>query len=215
MKRLLVCAVLASVFGLPFAPARQAAAAPNAFEGRRIFTANCLVCHGVLGDGKGPLAAALKKAPTDLTSADVAAKSNRDLMLIIIGGKSHEEGLGMPSWSTVLLGTQTENVIAYVRYLQKTRISLIGDPDQGRALYASYCVLCHGVEGKGDGVMIKLLTIRPADHTNTAHMDTLSNEQLARTISEGVSARYMPGWKAVLTPSEIDSLVGYIRVLAR
>jgi cytochrome c oxidase cbb3-type subunit 3 len=213
MKRMLVCVVLASVFGLALAGAREASAG-NAFEGRRIFTAYCLVCHGPMGDGKGPLAMALKKPPANLTSNEISAKSDRDLLMTIIGGKVHEEELGMPRWSSVLVGTQTENVISYVRYLQQTKIPLIGDPEQGRTLYASYCVLCHGAEGKGNGVMTGLLTIRPADHSNAKHMDTLSNEQLVRTISEGVSGHYMPGWKSVLTASEIDSLVGYIRLLS-
>ncbi len=38
---------------------------------------------------------------------------------------------------------------------------------EGRALYVSYCQLCHGIKGKGDGTLAKAMKISPADLTTT------------------------------------------------
>ena len=194
--------------------ARPASAASNAYEGRRLFTTYCLVCHGPKGDGHGPLATALKKSPANFLSADVAKKSDQELYLTIDSGKSHDEILGMPRWSSVLPPPQIEDIIAYIRFLERSRYPLVGDPQQGRDVYRTYCTVCHGGGGKGDGVMTQLLPIHPADHTNRKEMDAISNEDLARTIADGELVKFMPAWKTVLNAGEIESLVGYIRLLS-
>ena len=38
---------------------------------------------------------------------------------------------------------------------------------EGRRLFVSYCQLCHGAGGKGDGPLAKAMNIRPADLTTT------------------------------------------------
>jgi len=35
----------------------------------------------------------------------------------------------------------------------------------GELEYQNYCAVCHGVDGKGQGIMGKFLTVRPADLT--------------------------------------------------
>ena len=46
---------------------------------------------------------------------------------------------------------------------------------EGRRLYVSYCQLCHGTDGKGDGPLAKTMQISPADLTTTirARSDTI------------------------------------------
>lgn len=39
------------------------------------------------------------------------------------------------------------------------------DLETGGHLYMRYCAACHGMEGRGDGEMATILTIRPADLT--------------------------------------------------
>jgi mono/diheme cytochrome c family protein len=74
--------------------------ATSAADGKQVFTTYCATCHGKTGKGDGPAAAALKKAPADLTkisarnggtfpeakisrfidgSDEVAAHGNRDM----------------------------------------------------------------------------------------------------------------------------------------
>lgn len=39
------------------------------------------------------------------------------------------------------------------------------DTEAGGHLYLRYCAACHGMEGRGDGEMAAILTIRPTDLT--------------------------------------------------
>ena len=38
-------------------------------QGRKLYMANCMSCHGAAADGQGPAAAALRPRPTDFTAA--------------------------------------------------------------------------------------------------------------------------------------------------
>ena len=38
----------------------------------------------------------------------------------------------------------------------------------GEIEYQNYCAVCHGADGKGQGIMNKYLTVRPADLTQLA-----------------------------------------------
>jgi mono/diheme cytochrome c family protein len=38
---------------------------------------------------------------------------------------------------------------------------------EGRRIYVSYCMLCHGPEGKGDGPLAKVMEIKPTDLSTT------------------------------------------------
>jgi mono/diheme cytochrome c family protein len=53
--------VLASAAGVP-----AAGVSPDVTEGRVVYGRYCAACHGLEGDGHGPVAPILKRAPTDL-----------------------------------------------------------------------------------------------------------------------------------------------------
>ena len=89
---------------------------------------------------------------------------------------------------------------------------------EGRKLYASYCATCHGDKGKGDGMAAKSLPAKPADHTNGATMNPLTDKFLVEIISKGGSAvgksSFMPSWGSALDEKQIRELVAFIRTLA-
>ncbi len=43
--------------------------------------------------------------------------------------------------------------------------ALAQDAQQGGAIYERYCISCHGIEATGNGPMISVLTLQPADLT--------------------------------------------------
>jgi mono/diheme cytochrome c family protein len=51
---------------LGFLLVASTAAADNVARGRVLYLRNCASCHGVTGDGRGPVAPALKTPPADL-----------------------------------------------------------------------------------------------------------------------------------------------------
>jgi mono/diheme cytochrome c family protein len=89
---------------------------------------------------------------------------------------------------------------------------------EGRNLYATYCSTCHGEQGKGDGMAAASLPAKPADHTNGAVMNKLSDQFLLDIISKGGAAvsksSFMPSWGAALNEKQLRDIIAYIRTLA-
>ena len=95
---------------------------------------------------------------------------------------------------------------------------------EGRRLYVSYCQLCHGVEGKGDGPLARAMNIRPADLTTTvrSRSDTILRKIISGEGKPTISGRdrhnilseAMPEWKDVFSDQEIDALIAWLRFLS-
>jgi Cytochrome c len=73
----------------------------------------------------------------------------------------------------------------------------------GELEYQNHCAICHGVDGKGHGIMAKFLTISPSDLTQIAKKNAgrFSFWQVYRVIDgreeiRGHGTREMPIWGA-------------------
>ena len=194
----------------------------SAYEGRKLYVSYCQLCHGTQGRGDGPLAKAMKITPADLTTT-VRSRSDTILTKIITGegrqtitGRDRHNLLSetMPEWKEVFSESQVRALIAYLRFLGKGKHALMGDPEVGRNIYQTYCHVCHGEEGDGDGIMTKLMGIAPMDHTNPNVTDALDNQQLISGILDG-KGRFMPAWRGILSQVEVEALVSYIRLLSQ
>jgi cbb3-type cytochrome c oxidase subunit III len=194
---------------------------PAAYEGSRLYVSYCQLCHGTDGKGDGPLAKAMKISPADLTTT-VRSRSDTILTKIITGegqqtitGRDRHNLLSeaMPEWEDVFSESQVKALIAYLRFLGRSKYALMGDPELGMQLYQKYCHVCHGVEGDGDGIMTNLIGVMPMDHTNPNETNSLSNEEIANSILDGKS-RFMPAWRGILNQNDVEALVSYIRLLS-
>ena len=89
---------------------------------------------------------------------------------------------------------------------------------EGKSLYTTYCVTCHGDKGKGDGVAAKGLPQKSADHTDGAVMNQLSDKFLIDMIAKGGGAvgksSFMPSWGAALNEKQIRDIVAFLRTIA-
>jgi len=197
------------------------AAPPPAYEGRRLYVSYCQLCHGTGGKGDGPLARAMKISPADLTTT-VRARSDAILTKIITGdGKPTISGRdrhnlindAMPEWKNIFDKSQIKSLIAYLRFMSRRKHNLMGDPKAGLQLYHKYCQVCHGEEGDGDGIMTNLLGIMPMDHTNPNETNSLTNAEIMKSILDG-KGRFMPAWRDILSQSDVEALVSYIRLLS-
>ena len=194
---------------------------PPAYEGRRLYVSYCQLCHGIGGNGDGPLAKVMKISPADLTTT-VRSRSDTILTKIITGegrqtitGRDRHNLLSdaMPEWKEVFNESQITALIAYLRFLSRTKHDLMGDPEVGLQLYQKYCQVCHGVEGEGNGIMTKLMGIMPMDHTNPNVTNSLDNEELVKSILDG-KGMFMPAWRGILSQTDVEALVSYIRLLS-
>ncbi len=86
-----------------------------------------------------------------------------------------------------------------------------GDP--GTQVFRQRCVLCHGAEGRGDGIGGKALKPPPRNFHDQAYMSTRTDAQLSEVIHNGKGA--MPKWGGVLTEAEIAAVLAHVRELGK
>ena len=103
-------------------------------------------------------------------------------------------------------------------FLDATATAWAQNAAEGKKLYVSYCSTCHGEKGKGDGLAAGSLPVKPADHTNGAIMNQLSDQFLVDIISKGGSAvgksSFMPPWGSSIDGKQIRDIVAYLRTIA-
>ena len=90
----------------------------------------------------------------------------------------------------------------------------------GQKVYEVRCMHCHGIEGKGDGAAAPFLDPKPRDFTRGQFKirSTMSgflptDDDLFKTVSEGMPGTSMPAWKELLSEEERREVVDYIKTL--
>lgn len=217
VKVKLVFALLTVVSAGP--PASEAQTGPpqpplviESVAGRDNFERYCASCHGLQGQGDGPVAAALRTRPADLTSL---ARRNggtfpRDRVVAYVAGTGREVAAhgsdDMPVWGPIFRGLDTsdtrvqqriDNVVGFVESLQ-TPSTAVNDP--GSQLFRTHCATCHGTAGRGNGPMADQLRRTPPDLTQyTARNGGVFPSERVYRIIDGRDVpshgdREMPVW---------------------
>ncbi|MBI5234498.1 MAG: cytochrome c [Deltaproteobacteria bacterium] len=95
------------------------------------------------------------------------------------------------------------------------------DAVAGRTIYEKYCRYCHGKEGRGDGPVGIAVSPRPANFVEDAKRMSKTDEELFKSISEGVHKTIggeemaMPRWEEILSDKERRDVLAYIRLLSK
>lgn len=89
---------------------------------------------------------------------------------------------------------------------------------RGKQVYDKHCVECHGIDGKGDGPAAHLMTPRPRDFTrgrykirSTESGNVPTDDDLLRSVRQGLYASAMPGWQKLLPDDDIQAVVGHVK----
>lgn len=82
-------------------------------SGKKLFSKNCVVCHGEQGNGDGMAAISLHPHPTNLVSQKVEAQSDGAIFWKITEGRSP-----MPGYKNTLSEEQRWQLVNYIRTLQ-------------------------------------------------------------------------------------------------
>jgi mono/diheme cytochrome c family protein len=99
----------------------------TAAAGRRLYAANCAVCHGASGRGDGPAALGLRPAPADFTQHMIPGKHTDGQVFLWI--KNGFPGTAMPAWSGRLSDEQIWQVVTHLRTLgQPTKGTVEAQP---------------------------------------------------------------------------------------
>ena len=91
----------------------------------------------------------------------------------------------------------------------------------GKVLYEQKCAQCHGMQGDGLGYATPFLRPEPRNFTSgtfkfrtTVSGELPTDDDLHRSIREGMPYTSMPAWKGVLSTSDIDNLVYYLKTFS-
>jgi len=92
----------------------------------------------------------------------------------------------------------------------------------GAELYLQNCAGCHGEEGAGDGPVADYFRPRPRDFTDgyfafrsTEYGGMPSDEDLLRTISEGIRWSAMPPFEKILSRKEKEAVLAHMKTLSK
>lgn len=79
-------------------------------------------------------------------------------------------------------------------------------------IFKSQCAVCHGDEGKGDGIAASAYDPKPADMTDPEFAKTRTLEQIIEVTTNGTAA--MPPFGEVITAEEMKALAAYVLELS-
>jgi cytochrome c oxidase cbb3-type subunit 3 len=180
--------------------------------GEKVYTKNCLACHGNTGKGEGSNTGTSINNPQFLSSV-----SNKDLYNYVKFGR---EGTGMPAYGPRVSEEDLNNLVAFMRDWQTKEIEfdvpkeISGDPGQGLKQYNLYCLNCHGEAGAGK---LKMGTVL----SNPSYLKYTTDKQIWIETAYGRDETRMgPSLKGLegarqLKKEDISDIVSYIRSLEK
>src|SRR2546427_62400 len=95
------------------------------------------------------------------------------------------------------------------------------DTTRGKAVYVKWCAGCHGDDGAGDGPAASRMLPRPRDFTGaiykirtTASGQLPTDQDVLRSIDEGLPGTAMPAWKDRLSERERRDVLAYLKTFS-
>jgi len=178
--------------------------------GGKVYSKNCLVCHGETGKGEG------LNAGTALNNQNfLNTVSNKDLFNYVKYGR---DGTGMPAYGPRLSEKDINNLVAFMRDWQTEENefdfpkTISGNSERGEKQYNLYCLNCHGEAGAGKRKMGTALA-------NPQYLKYTTDKQIWLTTAYGrEETRMGPSLKGLdgvrqLSKEDITDIVSYIRTL--
>jgi mono/diheme cytochrome c family protein len=203
---------------------------PDPDLGRRVYEANCAICHGPRGDGQGHAAHHFRAAPRDFTQGRYKLRStpsgqpptDDDLRAAIVRGLP---GTGMVPQDH-LADAEVAAVIAFIKDLSPrfarapapSPLPIPSAPARGadalargrRAYHRGECAECHGREARGDGPSAKDLKVKPSDLTRRPFKGGDTPRDIVRALLTGYDGTPMPSYHLVLDDDELWHLAWWI-----
>jgi len=198
------------------------------YEGKLIYNARCMTCHGCGGNGLGHYGGTLIVTPANFKVDPFRSMPDDQWFWHVSEGI---QGSVMPPWKESLTVSQRWNVIRYVQEIYAHPIERDpneGTPpaayqksnplpatvevlDAGKRIWVRECLVCHGDAGSGKGPFRAGIEPVPPDFSDLAGYSTYIDADYFWRISEGVPWTGMPAWRVQYTPAERWQLVHYIR----
>jgi len=171
-------------------------------RGGLVYKSYCVPCHGETGNGVS-LASPLYST---LNLTIKPAASARHEQIVRNGGKALGRSAYMPAWQDELSEEQITDVVEYVGVLGSAE-------GRGQVVFKTNCILCHGVNGDGNGRAARLLNPPPANLTRSDKNDVY--KEMIITMGGAAMGRSprMPVWGQQLSRQEITDVVAFLRTI--
>jgi cytochrome c oxidase cbb3-type subunit 3 len=162
---------------------------------QRIYSNNCAQCHGA--DAKGSFGF------PNLTDNDwLYGGSPEQIKISLVNGRN---GM-MPGWKTTMSATDISNLTAYVVGLNGRETDAAA-ASAGEKNYMTFCVACHGVDGKGNQMF------GAPNLTDDIWLYGGTPVWIKQTLLNGRNGK-MPSQDHVLSSDKIHLLTAYVYSLS-
>jgi cytochrome c oxidase cbb3-type subunit 3 len=177
-------------------PIEEVAKNPDALKmGFRLFSNNCAVCHGADGGGNPGF--------PNLTDKEWLYGGTTDkIHETIVNGRQG----AMPAWGAILGEEGVVDVTEYVLQIAGSKHDA-EKAEAGAALYTTNCVVCHGVDGKGNQL------VGAPNLTDKIWLYGGEPATIRQTVRDGRSG-VMPAQKELLKEDRIHLLAAYVYSLS-
>ena len=174
-------------------------------QGRKLYAEHCAMCHGAEGQG-------VPKIGSVLNSKNVLASLDDGALHDVT--RDGRPNTAMPAYGEEHGGPlnvhQINEVTAFIRNWESTAPLVTPEPQaewrervaRGAELYSDTCAVCHGENGQG-GIGGAL--------SSEEYLTAFDDAYLEEAIASGRPRRGMPTWGKVLSPSQIEDLVTFMR----
>ena len=196
----------------------------NEFKtGAKIFSIHCVLCHGSKGMGEGFLPMKLAGYPPTNLLITNKAKTRPEIIKVISQGLENEDiNEYMPPWEKELPEADIHNLADFIIYLRtdtdkalKLLKVMVGKLKKtntdGKKIFNSRCVLCHGKNGEGDGRLGKIIKNPPPIDLTASRVPADYLKMIIAKGGEGVGrSAQMPPWGDLMADNEITAVTEYI-----
>lgn len=177
---------------IPVAELTQVSAAMK--MGRRIYVNNCSVCHGATGGGSFGF--------PNLTDEEwMWGDSAEDIFTTISMGRN----AAMLAWGDILGNDGVSDVAEFVEQMASREVD-VAAAKRGEVHFKTYCVACHGADGKGQKIF------GAPDLTNEIWLYGNSRARIEHVIRNGRNG-VMPSFKNKLGADKVHILTAFVKSL--
>jgi cytochrome c oxidase cbb3-type subunit 3 len=156
---------------------------PTERRGYRLYTTACVTCHDAPGNRR-------EKASWEARAVSYPRRHYTPRL-----------GADAVTGATPLAKHDLLPEIADMSDLEKT----------GQSVYQINCAFCHAADGTGKNWIGSFLEPPPRDLTQTALVSAMDPAVLRQRIVEGLPGTSMPAWGQVLSESELEALIAYLK----
>jgi mono/diheme cytochrome c family protein len=143
-------------------------------------------------------------------------------IILVFGAMLLALDIGRSIWARVALEVPTAEYrptpAQYVDLTWPPGAHLDQDTALGARVFAQRCAVCHGPDGKGNGPAAPSMFPRPRDfssgifkYKSTAAGEPPTDEDLMRTVRDGLASSAMPYFAGLLSPEELAAVVQQVK----